>query len=126
MDDLGDPLGAVDLERPLARGRANARWSASWNPPRPRMIPYAEPPSTTSGIALSVATCIGVTALVMPGPSRPRTRRLALDPAHAEAIRPADTSWRQFTTREPSSTAPERTSIIGPATTPKMVSIPAA
>jgi hypothetical protein len=52
----------------LQPGRANATWSASWKPPSPRIIPYTEPPSTTSGIALSVATWSGVTALVIPGP----------------------------------------------------------
>ncbi len=49
-------------------GAAKATWSASWNPPTPRMAPKVLPPSTTSGIALAVATYIGVTVLVMPGP----------------------------------------------------------
>jgi hypothetical protein len=39
----------------------------------PRVLPNAEPPSTTSGIALSVATWRGVIALVVPGPE-PVTR----------------------------------------------------
>ena len=111
----------------LHAGRANARWSASWKPPRPRVGPNVDPPSTTSGIALSVATCIGVTAFVMPGPEpTTHTPGLRLTQPHAEAINPADTSCRQFTTVRPSSTAPERISIIGPATTPNTASIPAA
>ena len=41
-------------------------------------------------------------------------------------MKPADSSWRQFTTVMPCSTAPAITSIIGPATTPKIVSMPSA
>ena len=41
-------------------------------------------------------------------------------------MKPADSSWRQFTTFMPSRAAPAITSIIGPATTPKIVSMPAA
>src|SRR5574338_296165 len=41
-------------------------------------------------------------------------------------MKAAFSSWRQPTTRSPSAWAPASTSIIGPATTPKTVSIPAA
>ena len=53
----------------LHAGFAKAVWSVSWNVPVPRApTAAAEPPSTSSGIALSVATYIGVTVLVMAGP----------------------------------------------------------
>ena len=57
----------------LQPGRAKASWSVSWKPPTPRVFEKADPPSTTSGIALSVATYMGVTALVRAGPE-PTTR----------------------------------------------------
>src|SRR5262245_36304003 len=70
---------------------------------------------------------MGVTALVMPGPEpTTHTPALRFTHPHAEAINPADTSCRQFTTVRPSSTAPDRISIIGPATTQNTASIPAA
>ena len=52
----------------LQPGRAKASWSASWKAPRPRVFPKADPPSTTSGMPPAVATCMGVTVFVMPGP----------------------------------------------------------
>ena len=55
-------------ETHLLPGRANATWSASWKLPRPRWRASLEPPSTTSGIALSVATYRLVTVFVIPGP----------------------------------------------------------
>ena len=36
--------------------RVAETWSSSWNPPRPVVVPNADPPSTTRGMALSVAT----------------------------------------------------------------------
>ena len=111
----------------LQAGAANATWSASWKAPSPRWFPADEPPSTTSGIALSVATYIGVTAFVSAGPD-PTTSTPGFPRAQpqAEAAKPADTSCRQFTTVIPSRSMAAMTSIMGPATTPKAVSMPAA
>src|SRR5262245_22734944 len=76
---------------------------------------------------LSVATWSAVTVFVMPGPEPTTTTpgRRFCQP-HAEAMKAAFSSCRQPTTRSPSACAPAKTWIIGPATTPKIVSIPAA
>ena len=78
-------------------------------------------------MALAVATCIEVSVFVIPGPEAATTTPgLRLTYPQADAMNAADSSWRQPTTFIPSSTAPAKTSIIGPPTTPKMVSMPAA
>ena len=78
-------------------------------------------------MALSVATYMGVTALVRAGPEpTTSTPGLPLAQPQAEAAKPAETSWRQLTTVRPSRSIAAMTSIMGPATTPKAVSIPAA
>ena len=58
-------------------GSAKATWFVSWNAPRPSWPSAAEPPSTSNGIELSVATYIGVTVLVIAGPE-PTTTTPAL------------------------------------------------
>src|SRR5688572_10421074 len=66
-------------------------------------------------------------ALVSAGPEpTTATPGCFLIQPYADAANPAETSWRQFTTRRPSAWAPAITSIMGPATTPKIVSMPLA
>ena len=63
VDQLRDVLRRIDVLHPLARGLREGCLVRLLKSAR-----AAEPPSTSSGIALSVATYIGVTVLVMAGP----------------------------------------------------------